>query len=138
MSFPAVASFFVFITIGCSGQEEGERPLDVVPSVDLQRYAGTWYEIARLANKFQRQCESDVTATYSLLEDGDIQVVNRCRREGGEVSEVTGRAKLASEDKSNAKIKVLFAPAFLSFLPFVWADYWIIESGIRLQLCGRW
>jgi len=101
-------------------------PLEVVPEVDLERYAGTWYEIARLPNWFQKKCAGDVAATYTLLEDGDIRVVNRCRTESGELSEAVGRAKLANRKGLNTKLKVRFAPAFLSPLPFVWGDYWII------------
>ncbi len=107
-------------------QDSSKPPLVVVPSVDLNRYVGTWYEIARLPNSFQSKCAGEVTATYTLLEDGDIQVINRCRSENGEMREAKGRAKLATDDGSNSKLKVRFAPAILSFLPFVWGDYWII------------
>ena len=103
------------------------QPLEVVPSVDLNRYTGTWYEIARLPFKFQTQCAGNVTATYTLLDDGTIRVVNRCMKQSGEIDEAEGRAKLASSDGPNTKLKVRFAPAFLSILPFVWGDYWIID-----------
>ena len=107
-------------------QEQQQPPLTVVPDVDLQRYMGTWYEIARLPFSYQKQCVSDVTATYSLLDDGRVKVVNRCRKENGEISEAEGVARRASENEPTTKLKVRFAPAFLSFLPFVWGDYWII------------
>ncbi len=110
-----------------SAQDGSGRPLKVVPTVDLQRYAGTWYEIARLPNRFQEDCAGDVAATYTLLEDGEIKVVNRCRKDDGSFSEVEGRAKRASDEEPLSKLKVRFAPAFLSFLPFVWGDYWILE-----------
>ncbi len=102
-------------------------PLEVVPSVDLTRYAGTWYEIARLPNWFQKKCASDVVATYTLLDDGTIKVVNRCRDANGETDEAEGKAKVAVKDGSNAKLKVRFAPRLLSVFPFVWGDYWIIN-----------
>lgn len=102
------------------------QPLEVVPSVDLDRYAGTWFEIARLPNWFQEQCAGDVTATYTLLEDGTIKVVNRCRKETGQTAEAEGRAKRADSDGPNTKLRVRFAPALLSLLPFVWGNYWII------------
>lgn len=104
-----------------------EQTLDVVPSVDLNRYAGVWYEIARLPNRFQDDCLGDVNATYTLLGDGRIKVVNRCRKENGEFDEAEGIAKPSGEDAPKTKLKVRFAPAFLSFLPFVWGDYWIID-----------
>jgi apolipoprotein D and lipocalin family protein len=108
-------------------QDKSKQPLEVVPSVDLQRYCGTWYEIARLPNSFQTKCAGDVVATYTLEDDGQIKVVNRCRKDDGEITEAEGRAKRASDDEPNTKLKVRFAPAILSFLPFVWGNYWILE-----------
>lgn len=107
-------------------QGQSDLPLTVVPAVDLQRYMGTWYEVARLPNGFQKQCAGDVTANYTILDDGQIRVVNRCREADGTVSEAEGRAKKADPDGPDTKLKVRFAPAWLSFLPFVWGDYWII------------
>lgn len=115
------------LTAAVNAQEKSKQPLSVVPAVDLIRYMGTWYEIARLPNSFQNACISDVTATYTLMDDGEIVVVNRCRKENGEITEAEGRAKRASTDEPNTKLKVRFAPAILSFLPFVWGDYWIID-----------
>ena len=109
-----------------NAQEQSTQPLEVVPSVDFKKYAGLWYEIARLPNGFQKQCAGDVTASYMLLENGRIKVVNRCLKENGEIDEAEGEAKLSGDDTPNTKLKVRFAPAFLSFLPFVWGDYWII------------
>jgi apolipoprotein D and lipocalin family protein len=109
-----------------NAQEQSTQPLEVVPTVDLKKYAGVWYEIARLPNWFQKQCVGDVTATYTLLDNGRIKVVNRCRKESGEIDEAEGEAKLSGDDAPNTKLKVRFAPSILSFLPFVWGDYWII------------
>jgi apolipoprotein D and lipocalin family protein len=117
----------VIISALLKAQDKSKQPLEVVPSVDLARYCGMWYEIARLPNGFQTKCASDVVATYTLLDDGQIKVVNRCRKEDGEVTEAEGRAKRASDDEPNTKLKVRFAPAILSFLPFVWGNYWIVE-----------
>ena len=114
------------LAVVANAQSQSKPPLKVVPEVDLYRYMGTWYEIARLPNSFQKKCVTEVTATYTLLDDGEIIVVNRCRAENGEISEARGCAKRASDDEPNSKLKVRFAPAFLSFLPFVWGDYWII------------
>jgi len=127
MNIALLSSFLVLCAVASVSQNKSKQPLDVVPSIDLDRYAGTWYEIARLPFKFQSQCAGDVTATYTLLEDGTIKVVNRCRKQDGEIDEAEGRAKRASEDGPNTKLKVRFAPAILSFLPFVWGDYWIID-----------
>ena len=107
--------------------DASKRSLQVVPSVDLKRYMGTWYEIARLPNPFQKKCISDVTAFYTILEDGTIRVVNRCRTETGEFIESEGKARRKSDDEPNSKLEVRFAPAFLSFLPMVWGKYWVID-----------
>ena len=103
-------------------------PLRVVPVVDFQRYAGTWYEIARLPNRFQRACAGDVTATYAVLPGGRIEVTNRCREAGGDFREAKGIARRV-EGQPPSVLEVRFAPAFLSFLPVVWGDYHIIDLG---------
>ncbi len=95
--------------------------------VDLARYAGRWYEIARLPNRFQQQCAGDVAATYTLRPDGRVTVVNECRKRDGQVTRVEGVARRADEKGPASRLKVRFAPSFLSFLPFVWGDYWILE-----------
>ena len=105
---------------------QDDAPPATVASVDLDRYAGRWFEIARFPNRFQRQCVSDVTATYTVMPDGRVEVINRCREEDGTVTEARGVARSVSPG-SNARLEVRFAPAFLSFLPFVWGDYWVID-----------
>jgi apolipoprotein D and lipocalin family protein len=99
-------------------------PIRAVASVDLDRYVGDWFEIARLPNRFQRECVGDVRATYVRRPDGLLDVVNRCTTAKGE-TEARGLARIVDE-KSFAKLKVRFAPAWLSWLPMVWGDYWII------------
>lgn len=102
--------------------------LQTVPKVDLQKYAGTWYEIARLPNKFQQGCAGDVKAEYTVNPDQTIRVVNTCN-EGGkaEPKRAEGVARVAKEDHGgNSILEVRFAPAFLSFLGSVWGDYRII------------
>jgi len=105
---------------------QARAPLRVVPSVDLTRYAGQWYEIARLPNRFQKRCAGEVIATYALKLDGKISVLNRCNLENGEQIKAEGVARIAGKRKSNSILKVRFAPALLSFIPQVWGDYQII------------
>ena len=95
------------------------KPLEVVDHVDLQRYLGTWYEIATIPQRFQKGCVG-VTAEYSLRKNGDIQVVNTCIKEtlDGEVRTARGKARVVDRT-TNAKLKVSF------FWPF-WGAYWII------------
>ena len=102
-------------------------PLTTVEKVDLNRYAGKWYEIALFPNEFQAQCVADTTATYALKPNGRIEVINRCRQTNGKVDDAIGEAKLDTDDGSNAKLRVRFAPAWLSWLPNVWGRYWVIE-----------
>src|SRR5579871_4531427 len=98
-----------------------------VPHVDLERYAGTWHEIARFPNRFQAKCSSETMARYELLPSGDLRVVNTCRRTDGRTVGVEGRARVAERDGPNSRLKVRFAPAFLSFLPIVLGDYWVLD-----------
>jgi apolipoprotein D and lipocalin family protein len=105
------------------------QPLRVVESLDLARYAGRWYEAARLPNKFQDQCVGDVVVHYGLRTDGRIDVVNRCRTSTGKVDEARGIARKAGDGANNARLEVRFAPAILSFLSSVWGDYWVIGLG---------
>jgi apolipoprotein D and lipocalin family protein len=99
----------------------GVSPLETVAHVDLGRYVGTWHEIARYPNSFQKGCIGS-TATYTLREDGEIDVVNRCRDlRDGSLREAKGRAWVV-DPTSNARLKVSF------FWPFR-GDYWIIDLG---------
>ncbi|MGE3692344.1 MAG: lipocalin family protein [Novosphingobium sp.] len=87
-------------------------------SVDIQRYLGRWYELARYEQGFQKDCDG-VTADYSLRDDGKIRVVNRCRKPNGKEKDATGRAKVVDAG-TNAKLKVSF------FGPF-YGDYWVLD-----------
>jgi apolipoprotein D and lipocalin family protein len=107
-------------------------PLEAVSSVDLDRYQGLWYEIARFPNRFEENCEG-VTAEYALRDDGLIRVVNTCRKGGvdGEIDVAKGRARIV-DAATNAKLEVSF------FGPF-WGDYWIIglADDYSLSLVGE-
>ena len=100
-------------------------PVRAVEAVDLRRYVGDWFEISRFPNRFQQRCAGDVRATYALRPDGRIDVINRCRTADGPVTEARGVARVV-DTHTSAKLRVRFAPAALSFLPFVWGDYWIV------------
>lgn len=107
--------------------------LSTVPKVDLDRYIGKWHEIALFPNRFQAQCVADTTATYALKPNGRIEVTNRCRKADGKLDEAIGEARLAVEDGTNARLEVRFAPAWLSWLPQVWGNYWVIELDAAYQ-----
>jgi apolipoprotein D and lipocalin family protein len=112
--------FFVAFAVSIGVATAKEPELTVVDSVELDRYLGTWYEIASYPAWFQRNCTA-VTASYSLRDDGLIKVVNSCRKGSldGKLKQSTGRAKVV-DGETNAKLKVSF------FGPF-WGDYWIID-----------
>ena len=90
-------------------------------AIDLTRYAGLWYEIARYENSFERDCEG-VTARYTVRDDGLVGILNSCRQGSltGEVKTSEGKAKIV-EDSGNAKLKVSF------FGPFYVGDYWVLD-----------
>lgn len=91
--------------------------------VDLQKYQGTWYEIAKLPNWFQKKCVKNTTASYILREDGLFFVINRCIEEDGEINEVEGKARIVDK-QTNAKLEVSFA-RFL-WKNWFWGAYWVI------------
>ncbi|HZB46676.1 MAG TPA: lipocalin family protein [Pyrinomonadaceae bacterium] len=123
----AAGLLLLFAALMVKAERKEKGPLRVVPSVDLPRYAGLWYEVARLPNRFEEKCAGDVTAEYTLLKPDRVKVVNRCRKQDGKLTEAVGEARLADRKGANSRLKVRFAPAFLSFLPVVWGDYQIIE-----------
>ncbi len=102
-------------------------PLQTVENLDLARYQGRWYEIARLENRFQKACAGDVRVSYSLLDDGRMEVVNQCSEADGALRSAEGMARKAEEGGPASRLQVRFAPAWLSFLPMVWGDYHVID-----------
>jgi len=118
------ALVLVAVTSAACGETTTARlglpPLETVAHVDLARYLGTWYEIASFPQRFQRGCTA-TTATYSLRADGDIDVVNRCRKGSPSGKEEVARGRARVVDRvSGAKLEVSF------FRPF-WGEYWVID-----------
>lgn len=116
-----------------------DRGVRAIPDLDLDRYQGAWYEVARLPNRFQDRCAGDVTANYSLRDDGRVDVVNRCRLADGSWDVARGVARRAERSGPASRLEVRFAPAWLSFLPAVWGDYWVLDldPGYRWALIGE-
>jgi|MudIll2142460700_1097286.scaffolds.fasta_scaffold00140_9 apolipoprotein D and lipocalin family protein len=109
--------------IGCAKMlKQTSTPLPVVPYVDLSRYTGVWYEIARYPHTFQEGCVGS-KATYVLRDDGKISVLNECydKSFSGKIRSAKGKAWIVDKE-TNAKLKVSF------FWPFA-GDYWIIDLG---------
>jgi len=107
------------ILLACQGADNNP-PLETVPYVDLQKYTGTWYEIASFPQRFQKGCHCS-KAEYKLIPEGYVEVHNSCRKDSatGKLKEVTGKA-FVTDPKTNAKLKVQF------FWPFK-GNYWIID-----------
>ena len=133
-AFPALA---LMLALAAPAAADEPAPLQAVPELDLQRYSGTWHEIARLPMYFERRCVGDITATYVPLESGRVQVRNACLRDDGVRMQSNGMARRAGTDP--AKLEVRFAPSWLSFLPMVWSDYWVIalDPDYRWALVGE-
>jgi apolipoprotein D and lipocalin family protein len=110
-------------------------PLVPIAVLDVPRFMGTWYEIAKYPNRFQKQCVSNTTAQYSLQPVGTVQVINRCRKLDGQVEQAVGEARQTGAATS-ARLQVRFAPGWLSWLPMVWGDYWVIDLDAQYQLAA--
>ena len=103
-----------------------QESLPTVDKVDFVRYAGTWYEIARLPNKLQAQCAGDVSTTFTLRGMRTYDIVTRCRRADGSEEADLGIARI-QDTMTNAKMEWRFLPLALAWWPFAWTDYWIVD-----------
>ena len=121
------AAAMIFMTCSLTAVAEEKLPaLETVAYIDLGRYMGKWYEIASFPQWFQKGCVA-TTATYTLRQDGKVDVLNQCRDKTLEGKERAAKGKAWVVDKkSNAKLKVRF------FWPFS-GDYWIIDLGDDYQ-----
>lgn len=121
---------------GSSGRAKDAPPLAAVQAVDINRYAGVWYEIARYPNRFQRNCEG-VTAAYTPLRDGEVQVINTCRfgTKDGNPRIATTTARVI-EGSNGARLSVNFAP-----IPMLAGrgNYWVLylDADYRHALVGE-
>ena len=106
-----------------------------IASLDVPRYMGTWYEIAKFPNRFQAKCVANTRARYLSQTDGSVQVLNSCATADGSVIDALGKAVQVGSATS-PKLEVRFAPAWLSWLPMVWGDYWVIDLDADYQLAA--
>lgn len=123
---PALLAAFALAAFAASWPARAQAPLSTVAKVDIERYLGRWYELARLPNRFQAQCAGNVVATYSPLSVNALKVVNSCRTASGEDDVANGVARVR-DLTTNAKLEVRFLPLALAWLPFAWGDYWILD-----------
>ena len=119
----------------------GRKPVQTVAVVDLSRFAGRWYEVARLPAPFEGRCARDITATYTL-QGASIRVDNRCRSASGREQCAVGVAYPVA-GRGGAQLEVSLFPRWLRWLPVAWAGYWIIDIDPGYQTAvvgtpGRW
>jgi apolipoprotein D and lipocalin family protein len=117
---------FSFLLLFSFAKGQNEKEPAVVNKVDLQKYIGKWFEIAKIPNWFQKNCTKNTTAEYTIREDGKIAVVNTCVESDGNKKMAEGVAKVADKI-SNAKLEVSFVK--ILGLNLFWGDYWIIGLG---------
>lgn len=112
--------------------ERAQAPLETAPSVDLKRYAGRWFEIARMPAPFERETDRNVTAEYTLRPGNRVRVENRCTQPDGRIRAASGSARV-KDPNTNAKLLVKFFPLMPA------ADYWIIglDEDYRWAIVGE-
>lgn len=123
----------LLLALGACAGAPDPHPVTPVPSLDLTRYAGRWYELAKYPNIFQTGCLADTSADYRLLADGGVEVVNRCAGRDGSFDQAVGRAERSG---GPAQLRVRFAPAWLGWLPLVWGRYWVIDLDADYSLAA--
>lgn len=128
---------FLMICLGSvqANAQQADQTVKTIATLDVPRYLGTWYEIAKFPNWFQKKCVSNTKAVYTAKPDGNLQVLNSCKTASGETSEAEGLARQIGA-KDSPKLEVRFAPEWLSFLPMVWGDYWVIDLDAQYQVAA--
>lgn len=119
--------------VGCSQP----APMNVVPYVEIERYLGTWHQVAAIPAWFQEDCVSDTTARYAYAADGLIEVVNRCRTADGSFKDAEARARFVGEGRQG-KLEVTFVEVLGYWLWLAGGDYWIVglDSGYGWVVVG--
>jgi apolipoprotein D and lipocalin family protein len=109
-------------------------PLQPLPSLAVAPYMGTWYQVAWIPNRFQKQCVSDTVATYRNLDNGSIEVLNRCKLADGKSDSVlgvarppAGVARIEAGQLMPARLEVSFLPAWLRWTGIGWGAYWVVD-----------
>lgn len=131
-----LALISVLALAGCS-PEVGPNPPQTVASVDLARYQGTWYEIARLPMIYQKDCLQS-EAHYQLQSNGEVAVTNRCRTDKGVWQEAKGSA-WPQEEGQTSRLWVRFHNWISRLLPWMTrGHYWVLylDSDYQMSLVG--
>ncbi len=117
---PIIFTALISLTMSCQTSAQSTIDRTVVKELDLNRYLGTWYEIARFPHSFEKNLQG-VTATYSLRKDGKIKVLNQGFKGSleGKLSTAVGKAKIPDPSQPS-KLKV-------SFFLWFYGDYFVLE-----------
>lgn len=123
-----ITLLFVIIMLSCIKLSYAD---DVKPisNFNSSQYLGTWYEIARLPNRFENKCTPPITANYliNLDKQNQLTVINQCYTEDNEIHIADGIAFFV-EATNVGKLKVTFLPRWLRWLPFGYGDYWVLYT----------
>jgi apolipoprotein D and lipocalin family protein len=109
----------------------GDEEVRSVPMLELGRYLGLWFEVGRLPLRFEDEGAKDVTAEYSLNDDGTVRVDNRCLDEKDEPTQALGQG--VPDEQHPGRLQVTFLPAALRWIPFTKADYWVLRIDERYE-----
>lgn len=121
-TIPIVAALLAHTS--CSAKRHTSINTSTVKQLDIPRFMGKWYEIARYEHSFEKGM-THVTAEYSLMEDGKIKVINRGIK-NGKPKEITGKAKQPDPKEYPGRLKV-------SFFLWFYADYYVLEVDKNYQ-----
>ncbi|MDM1248512.1 lipocalin family protein [Acinetobacter sp. R933-2] len=111
----------------------GAEKIPTAQQVDLTKYLGTWHEIARKPLFFQKKCDYNVTAHYSLNEQGNLKVDNQCWDQNHNLQQSIGEAFVKNAPE-NTKLTVSFLPNAIRWLPVARSDYWILKIDQNYQV----
>jgi len=112
------------MTLVSIGSVAKSPPPETVSFVDLERYLGTWYEIAAIPNRFQKHCRGNTRAIYQRTDQRRIKVINSCLESDGQIDQAEGVARIV-DPATNAKLEVSFVSLFGWQL--FWGDYWVLD-----------
>jgi apolipoprotein D and lipocalin family protein len=121
--------------IACTCYAQVLPQVKSIDHIEIPRYMGNWYEIAKFPNWFQRKCVKNTQATYQLISPGKIQVLNQCQIAGGEMIQALGMARPRANGLP-AQLEVRFAPSWMGWLPFTWGDYWVLDLDVHYKLAA--
>lgn len=121
-----VVAGLAFLALSLPEVKAAAAPPPTVQKVDLKKYQGKWYNIARLPSWFQNECARS-TATYTARPDGSVGVKNECLTHKGKHKEITGTARVVNP-KDNAKLVVTF-DNWAGKIGLAKGDYWILDLG---------